>query len=53
MRTRQNYSGNAWADSIDREREAECEECGGVDEHFDDCSIQLREARATTEKDQT
>jgi hypothetical protein len=30
-------SGNAWADAIDREREKECPECGGVDEHFDGC----------------
>jgi hypothetical protein len=38
MKVRQEYSGNAWADQIDAEREAQCEECGGVDEHFDDCS---------------
>ena len=45
MRTRQSYSGNAWADEIDREREAECEECGGVDEHFDGCSKRGSEER--------
>ena len=50
MRTRQGYSGNAWADEIDREREAECEECGGIDHHFDGCSVGGREEMAADEE---
>jgi hypothetical protein len=49
MKTRQPYSGNYMADLVDAERERECEECGGVDEHLDDCSRSGRDDFALRE----
>ena len=50
MRTRQWYSGNWQADLADRMREEACEECGGIDHHFDGCSVGGREEMAADEE---